>query len=222
MHENDPYKHPLSAHQEFSSMDTTRTKGGINASRSSFRDLPSHTWYAAQTTPPNNKQLNFDIAKDFWYNGQGKVIVNYEGSYDHLWTLEFGARQQGWLAYLNGMFGQGYGAIDIWLYNSKYDMEEPTVRGDITITLEHKHKKWNESVNFPAATQLGTHMHKFFKSFEWWKLQPCFDDQTYLAVSSAWYSGATICNDTYVVYFYNKTTDTGNLNGLEQGKTYAA
>ncbi len=220
MHEYDPYKHPLTGHQEFSSMD--QKNGGINASQSSFRDIPGHNWYAAQTTPPNNKQLDFAIAKDFWYNGQGKVIVNYEGAYDHLWTLEFGARQQGWLAYLNGMFGQGYGAIDIWLFRSKYDMEKPSVRGDVTITLEDKRVKWWDSVHFPAATQLGVHMQRFFKTFAWWKLQPCFDDQKYLSAPSAWYSGATIGNDTYVVYFYNKTTDTGTLNSMEPGKTYRA
>jgi len=225
MNEYDPYKHPLTAHQEYASMTAPL---GVNATTSAFRDVVGHSWYGVQWTPSNNSQLDFTIPKDYWVNGQGKPIVNYEGSYDHLWTLEFGARQQGWTAYLNGMFGQGYGAEDIWLYNSSYDMDTDSVRGDVTITVKDKQTKWDTSINFPAATQLGTYMHKFFDSFEWWRLEPCFEDvkgehvAMYDATGVSWYSAATIGNQTYVAYFYNKTTTTGKLVNLENGRTYTA
>ncbi|MHB1484973.1 MAG: apiosidase-like domain-containing protein [Saccharofermentanales bacterium] len=208
-------KHPASAHQE-------AVVYGTNATNSAFRNVPGHSWYAVQWSPPSNSQIDFKPLEDFWNNGQGKPIVNYEGSYDHLWTLEFGARQQGWTAYLNGMFGQGYGAEDIWLYNSTYDMENDSVRGDVIITVKDKQIKWYDSINLPSATQLGTHMHKFFDTFEWWKLKPCFNDpdMKYIYFPTWGYSAATISNQTYVAYFYNKTIATGMLLGLATGKTY--
>lgn len=210
IHKYDAYNHPQTAHQEFAS-----TNGdGTIASNSSFRDLPGHSWYAAQWSPAKNAQLDFNIPKDFWFNGQGKPAVNYEGCFDHLWTLEFGARMQGWTAYLNGMFGSGYGAEDIWLYNSTYDIDKPTIRDGITITVADKQIKWNASVNLNSAYQLG-YMHKFFNLIEWWTLTPRFDDSTWFSNNGSWYSIASNNNDLYVAYFYNNTNrNTGTLNNL--------
>ena len=197
------------AHQEFSA-----TSGdGAAASNSSFRDLPGHTWYGAQWAPAKNAQLDFIIPKDFWTNGQGKPVVNYEGLYDHLWTLEFGARMQGWTAYLNGMCGIGYGVEDIWLYNSTYDIDKPTVRDGITITTTDKQIKWYDSVNLNSANQMG-YMRNFFNSFDWWNLTPRFDNVDWFSNDSSFYSVASKGNDIYVAYFYNATKSTGILKGL--------
>jgi len=222
MYEIDPYKHPLTAHQEGASM--TPAKTGINASQSSFRDVVGHTWYGVQWKWDSANQINFALPKDYWFNGQGKVIINYESLYDHLATLEFGARQQGYVSFLNGMYGYGYGAEDIWLLNSNYKMDADTVMKDYTVTIQDKKVKWYDSINFPVATQLGKYMHDFFNSMEWWKLEPCFDDpqSQHIAIFSAFYSAATIGNQTYVVYLYNKTANAGNITGLESGKTYTA
>jgi len=194
---------------------------GVNASTSSFRDIVGHTWYAAQWKQP---KIDFHIPKDFWENGQGKVVINYESFYDHLAAFESAARQQGWTSYLNGMFGYGYGVQDIWLLNSTYKMNEDTKVGDYTVTIEDKKIEWYDSIKLPVGNQLGQHMRNFFASFEWWKLVPCFDDPElkYIGIYSGYYSAATIGNETYVAYFYNKTTATGNLCGLEPGKTYTA
>ena len=210
IHKYDAYHHPQTAHQEFAS-----TSGdGTVASNSSFRDLPGHSWYAAQWSPAKNSQLDFNIPKDFFNNGEEKPAVNYEGLYDHLWTLEFGARMQGWTAYLNGMYGIGYGAEDIWLYNSTYDIDKPTERDGIVITVADKQIKWNESVNLNSAYQVG-YMHKFFDLIEWWNLTPRFDDSAWFSNNGSWYSIASNNNDLYVAYFYNNTNrNTGTLKNL--------
>uniref|UniRef100_UPI0032177AEE DUF5060 domain-containing protein n=1 Tax=uncultured Draconibacterium sp. TaxID=1573823 RepID=UPI0032177AEE len=203
----DPYKHPLSAHMEHTSFTI--------ASQSAFRDLPGHTWFAPQWSPIRNGLLNFDIPKDFWLNGQEKPVVNYEGFYDHLWTNEFGARMQGWTAFLNGMFGHGYGAIDIWLYNSTYDMDKPSILHGITVTVADKQTKWTESLEFKSAYQMG-YMREFFNAIDWWKLTPRFDDADWYRNDGAWYSLATINSDVYVVYFYNNINKkTGTLKNME-------
>jgi len=216
IHRYDAYKHPLSAHQEYASIGGQ----GTIASTSSFRNLPSHSWFAAQWSPAKNAQLDFNIPRDFLINGQGKPAINYEGSYDHLWTNEFGARMQGWTAYLNGMFGIGYGAEDIWYYNSKFDIDKASVISGITITVDEKKIKWPESVELPSAYQMN-YLHQFFKNMEWWKLTPRFDDATYFNNDSSFYSLASVGRDCYVIYFYNKSLNTGTLKGVENKKYVA-
>lgn len=202
----DPYKHPQTAHQEY----VTYT----DASNSSFKNLLGHSWWAVQWGPKKNGQLDFNIPKDYWINGQGKPTVLYEGLYDHLWTNEFGARMQGWTAFLNGMCGYGYGAEDIWLYDSTYDIDKPTVRDGITISVADKQIKWAESVNLNSAKQMG-YMHNFFNSIDWWNLIPRFDDPSWFTNDNSWYSIASKDNDLYVVYFYNNINrNTGVLKNL--------
>ncbi|MDD4774106.1 MAG: DUF5060 domain-containing protein [Eubacteriales bacterium] len=212
IHKYDPYQSPLTAHQEYSSIDTIH---GINASRSAFRDLPGHKWYAAQWSPSLNAQLDFNLPRDFYINGQDKPVVNYEGRYDYLWTKHFGARVQGWTAFLNGMCGYGYGAIDIWLYKSTYNIDVPSDDGIDIITPEDKATLWSESVNFETAYQMG-YMRDFFESHLWHKLEPRFDDKSWIApAKDALYSLASDGNNMYVCYFYNRSRGTAVINGLQ-------
>ena len=211
IYKHDPYKHPLTAHQMYSTVDGDK---GVCCSTSSFRNIEGHTWYGIQWGPALSNKPDFRLTRDFWYNGQGKVTVNYEGRYDHLWTKHLGARVQGWTAYLNGMFGHGYGAIDIWLYKSKYDIDRTSNDGVDEITPADKQLKWSDSVHFESAYQMG-YMRSFFEKIEWHKLVPRFDDAAWCGIMSAFYSLATIDNDVYVAYFYNRTQDTGVLRGLD-------
>jgi len=234
VHEYDPYPQPGTAHMEFMGNqpepkvlppvnERPKYGYGVLASTSSFRQVPGHTWYAVQWTPPHDSGINWPPVKDFWENGQGQPVVNYEGSYDHLWTLNEGARQQGWTAYLNGMFGHGYGAVDIWYHDSQYDMDKDSVRGTVTVTVAQKQTKWTNSVDFPSATELGVHLKNFFTTLEWWKLTPRFGDPGWFkAENSAGYSLATIDSDVYVLYLYNwAATTTGVLRHL-RNTLYAA
>lgn len=211
----DPYRSPMSAHQEYASMDAIH---GVNASRSSFRDRPGHSWYAAQWSPSLASLLDFNIVRDFFNNGQGKPVVNYEGRYDYLWTKHFGARVQGWTAFLNGMCGYGYGAADIWLYKSTYNADVTSDDGVNKITPEDKSVFWNESVLFETAYQMG-YMRSFFESIVWYRLTPRFDDSAWIIPKTdTLYSLATDGSDMYVCYFYNRSGNTAELYGLQNAE----
>lgn len=204
----DPYKHPLTAHMEYAS---TTDPDGTVASTSSFKGIAGHNWFAAKWTPGKSNQIDFRVPKDFW--NSNKLTVNYEGAYDFLWTKEFGSRAQGWIAFLNGMSGYGYGAIDIWYYNSDFDMETDSIRDGDVITVADKQTKWNISVDFQTAIHLG-YMKSFFNNIAWWNMTPRFDDTGWFVSNGGFYSLATISNNTYIAYFYNKTISTGTLKGM--------
>lgn len=174
----DAYRHPISAHQE--------NTGATRASNSAFRGVPGHNWFAAQWSPQLDGQLDFGVPKDYWFNGGGKVAVNYEGRYENLWTKNFGARVQGWTAFLNGMYGYGYGCADIWLYQSTYDTDTISRDGIDTVTPADKAVPWPQSVEFETAYQLG-YMKNFLNSVSWQNLTPRFDDR-------AWSSPDTFYN----------------------------
>lgn len=209
----DPMKHPITAHQE----STYYTK----ASDSSFRDLTGHVWYGAQWSPELTDQVRFATPKDFWNNGQNKPVILYESLYDYLWTNHFGARAEGWLAFLNGMYGYGYGAIDIWYYHSTYDMDTDSNQHGILITAQDKKAPWSDSVDYESAWQTG-YMSDFFYNLEWWKLTPRFDDTDWFRRRGrCLYSVASDGNDTYVLYFYGSASNlTGTVNGMDKDATY--
>jgi len=209
VHNYDPYNHPQTAHQE----NTTSTR----AKNSSFTELSGHDCFAAQWSPELRGRLNFNVPKEYWQ--AGKLTFNYEGRYENLWTKEFGARAQGWIAYLNGMFGYGYGAVDIWLYNSTYDTDTTSDDGIDKITPEDKAIKWETSMNFATSVQMG-YMRSFFEGLDWWELVPRFDSKDYFAPDkSVYYSMASIDRREIVMYFYNtKNNSTGTLSGLDDGE----
>jgi hypothetical protein len=216
---NDPYRHPLTAHQEATSY--------TNASKSEFKKLEAHTWFGVQWSPALDRSPDFAVPKDYWHNGGGKPAINYEGLYDYFWTGHFGARAQGWISYLNGMYGYGYGAIDLWLYQCTWDMDATRFDGVEYITPEDKATPWTESLYFETADQLG-HMQRFWEEIEWWKFTPCFDDRCrFIPGWSPWwrpwkatatsFSVASDGNNAYVAYFYQPTRSTGLLRGLNCG-----
>lgn len=207
----DPYKHPATAHQENASV--------VTASNSIYRDMKEHTWYAPQWKDyvrDTKKMYSFSVPKDYWENGQGKPVVNYEGCYEGFYTDRMGARAQGWLAFLNGMYGHGYGAAGIW--NDIYALNDYgtgyLITGDNPgVNFDKYYKTWDQGINMKGADDLGL-MKKFLESVGWWELTPRFDDGSWSDLSSSWYALASRSNVTYVAYFYNSTTLTGTLKGM--------
>ncbi len=246
---NNPYKlvaeyiakydylsHPLTAHQENSGTTAAYGNGdgatdkckvyNKDAMPSCFRDVKEHNFYAAQWTPDKTKQSSFSREKDFWYNSQGKPVINYEGQYCYLWTKNFGARMQGWTAFLNGMYGYGWGGHDTWSYLNIYDEENDSSDGVDTITSEEKiNATWQDSLEYKSSYQVG-YMRNFLEKGEWYNLIPRFNNLAYFApCTNVYYTYASNENNTeIVVYFYSFTDEnvaeknnTWNYGGLKTG-----
>ena len=225
LYKYDPYKNPISAHQEGSYFYPIKsTSNYTTASNSAFRDVQGHTWWATQWKANLNSAFDYSALKDFWNNGQGKPIVSYEANYEGLWTNEYGARAQAYVALLNGMCGHGYGAIDIWFYNSSYDMATPTTMNGITISVETKKTPWSTSVEYAAGYQMG-YMRKFFERFQWCKLTPAFDNSQIFTAQASHFSLSYINNDLYIAYIFDGiaktgTTKTGSIKNLDKNAQY--
>lgn len=224
LYQYDPYRHPISAHQENAGC-VTRTGNGKKVQASLFQNVPGHTWYAVQWARRLDQPFDLSVPKDFWNDGQGKPAILYEGKYCYLWTKDFGARAQGWYAYLTGLYGYGYGAEDIWLYQSTYDMNTTSRHDGVsTVTPEDKAIKWSEALELPSAIQMG-HLKKFLIEHEWWKLVPEFSGEEMRFVPESgkvFYVGAHEQSKRFVFYFYSTGTETGSLENLAPGRVVTA
>ena len=223
LYQYDPYRHPISAHQE-NAGHVTRTGNGKNVHASLFQNVPGHTWYAVQWSHPLNEPFNLSVPQNFWNDGQGKPAILYEGKYCYLWTKDFGARAQGWYAYLTGLYGYGYGAEDIWLYQSTYDMNTTSRHDGVsTVTPEDKAIKWSEALELPSAIQMG-YLKKFLTEREWWKLVPEFSggEMRFTPGAKVFYVAAHEQAKRFVFYFYSTGTETGTLENLAPGRVVTA
>ena len=213
----DVYSHPLSAHQE--NADCTAAYGnGSNvqeeqtvyqpkASASAFRDVPAHSFYAAQWSPILYGNDESGIPKDYWYNAQGKPVINYEGRYCYLWTKNFGARVQGWTAYLNGMYGCSWGGQDTWSYLNPYGEDQDSDDGVDVITAEEKSAAtWRDALDYPSSYQV-CYMRSFLEDGNWWELIPRFDNRAYFIPDDRVISVCAVnqAQTEYVLYFYSFT-----------------
>lgn len=221
IHKHDSYCHPLSGHQE-SNVHTTVTGAGwkddasIGRGESIFMSeevakRTGHNWWAAQWTPQLLEPVEPELIRDYW--NSPRPAVNYEGRYCGLWTKDFGSRVQGWAAYLSGFFGYGYGAIDIWLYNSSFEISSPSYDYVDTITVADKLKPWCESIEYPSANQM-KFLRSYMEAFDWWNLVPVLSDEPDFKADAIAYASAKTA-DRYVLYFFNQDVVTGTLNCLE-------
>ena len=228
IHKYDCYNHPLSGHQENSWCTTVTGRGtgaedrdGDGASVFASDDVArrtGHSWWAVQWSPSLTGPVDPELVRDYWETS--RVSVNYEGRYCGLWTKDFGARAQGWISFLSGFFGYGYGAIDIWLYKSDYDVNTESFDGIDHITPADKLKPWSESIEYPSANQMG-HLRSFMESFDWWNLTPVLKDEKAFKADASGYVYARL-SGTHVFYFFSKEIATGEIADIQAGKTLQA
>ncbi|MBR5661449.1 MAG: DUF4038 domain-containing protein [Bacteroidales bacterium] len=226
IHKYDCYSHPLSGHQENSWYTTVSGKGTGASDRdgdgaSVFRSeevakRTGHNWWAAQWSPSLTGPVDPGLVRDYWESS--RPAVNYEGRYCGLWTKDFGSRVQGWISFLSGFFGYGYGAIDIWLYRSDYDVNTESFDGVEHITPADKMKPWSESIEYPSAIQMG-YLRSFMESFDWWNLTPVLNDEEAFKADASGYVYART-SDTHVLYFFSKETTTGEITDIQAGNTF--
>jgi len=228
IHKYDTYAHPLTGHQEHYARTTVTGKGtdperASSGGRSAFlsdevTEKTGHTWYASQWSTPLSNRVNLEIVKDY-YNSY-KVAVDYESAYCNQDTKDFGARVRGWIAYLSGFFGYGYGVRDIWYYKTRYQSDTTKNDGYEEITPEDKKIKWFDALELKSGYQV-CYMKEFFEKLEWWKLVPDCTQEYFTPDEKALYACASIGNETAVIYLYNRTADTGVLRGLEKNSDYS-
>ena len=216
----DPYTQPLTAHQQ-STGDTVAYGNGrgtnerlfpyyLNGAASTFREVSAHTFYAAQWSPSLTERSGYYSERDYWYNGQGKPVVNYEGRYCYLWTKNFGSRMQGWASFLTGMCGYGWGGQDTWSYLNAFDEDKTQTDGVDTITSEEKkNATWQDSLEYPSSYQVG-YMRQFLEKATWYELVPRFDNCSYFAPCLDVYSfcASNKDNTKMVVYLYSYSDET--------------
>lgn len=216
----DPYAHPVTAHQE-STGDTVAYGSGLGtgeikmiwypgAQPSAFRKVAAHTMYASQWHPNLTKRDDYMSARDYWYNGQGKPVVNYEGLYCYLWTKNFGARAQGWASYLTGLYGCSWGGQPTWAYLNGFDRDNPSDDGvDIIRPEEKQAATWQDAMEYPSSYQVG-YMREFMEQLEWYNLIPRFNNWAYFVPASNVYAycASNKKNTEMVVYFYSFTDPT--------------
>ncbi len=226
----DAYNHPLTGHQEGAGHTTVTGESTGNVSPNGNKGQSvfysdevtkktGHDWWGSQWGFDYNSAKYFTIAKEYW--ASPKVAVMYEGKYCNLWTGNFGARAQGWLAYLNGFYGYGYGAQDIWSYGNSYSTTNSSNDGYETITVETKKIRWSETIELVSGYQVG-YMRQFFEKLEWWKLVPDFNTKNYFNSTNVMrYVAAHDDNNTYVVYMFDcVNTHTGTLKKMDTNATY--
>lgn len=225
IHAADPYSHPLSGHQE-NAVNTSVTGGGVEVDASQadgngasaflsedVSERTGHSWWAAQWSPPLFEMTRPEVVRDYW--SSDRPAVNYEGRYCGLWTLDFGSRAQGWISFLSGFCGYGYGAADIWLYHGNFDMDTTSFDGVESITPEQKATPWQEALEYPSALQM-KYLRNLLESFDWWNLTPVIPGDPVFQDAS----GAAVYAHTprvHLLYFYGKNTRTGRISTLKSG-----
>lgn len=217
LNQYDPYDHPVTAHQE-STGDTVAYGNGLGtgevhmiwypgAQPSAFRNIKAHTMYAAQWHPHLTQRDDYMSARDFWYNGQGKPAINYEGLYCYLWTKNFGARAQAWASYLTGLYGCSWGGQPTWAYNNSFQIDISSDDGVDLIRPEEKQAAaWQDALAYPSSDQMG-YMRSFMEQIEWYNLLPRFNNWAYFVPAAnvyAYFAGNK-ANTEMVVYFYSFT-----------------
>ncbi len=207
---HDAYDHPATCHQEEWSY--TRVEN------SAFNKMEGYSWYAAQYNTPFKSAPDWERLREYWNNPGSLPVVNYEGRYDHLWTGTYGARAQGWMAFMNGQVGYGYGVQPLWAIWASGTMSETWVGADEWGEFEQDFT-WLEALRTEAGEQV-TYMKDYLSAYEWWRLTPCFDRSYFFVPGRTPCVVSHIDSDLYIGYCYgtyNKKEQLGRLTAMKNG-----
>lgn len=206
--ENDGYHHPLTAHME----NTSSTR----ASNSWWVNKLYHKWWGVQWQRDLKDNLAV-IGKEFW-NAGPKPSVLYESAYEGFWTDAKGAREAGYDAFQNGMYGYGYGANGVW--SDLYSKDPVDYGTDYEMPV--RFMSWYDGANLEGANQL-TYLKRFYTAIKWWALIPRFQDTEWSSFVDK--SQCYLASDgqrTFVVYFTNIVRATGEIRNMEKNVNYSA
>lgn len=109
------------------------------------------------------------------------------------------------MAYLNGMYGYGWGGQDTWSYLNPYGENEDSDDGVDTVTADEKQAAtWRDALDYPSTYQAG-YMRSFLEDGKWWELIPRFDDEGWFMPHGGVYGLCAANEDRseIVLYFYS-------------------
>lgn len=189
----DAYHQPITAHGANNCL--------LTAENSVWKDKPYHTWFGLQ---PQDNALNDTFYMRQFYD-LDKPAICYETGYEGLWSTQAQALGAGYKAYLNGMCGYGYGAQGVW--NDDYAPDDWMRYGD--------YYRWFDALHFEGGKKL-IYCRRFFESFEWWKLEPHFDDDSWSNFRQNEKKAlASIGTHTFVAFLFDETLSSGVLRHLD-------
>lgn len=210
----DGYDHPQGAHQFV-----------VDVNNSYVKDLDEkqswHEFYALQGGhgPTFTSKNHYE---GYWNNtrsGSVKPYIETEANYEDIICGGFNgydaSRIAAWKANLSGSYGFTYGATGVWANNY-------STAGNTGWLGSFSYEPWYMGLDKPGSFEM-TYLASFFKYVDFSSLVPRFNntgysnltDETKLVASSE-------DGNTYVAYFFNATTTTGELRGLNADEKYSA
>lgn len=212
--EVDGYNHPQGAHMFVISSD--------NSFAHDLDEQPWHEFWALQSGHAAIIQSK-EFYEGYWNNtnseGKIKPYIETEANYEDITCGGFNgydaSRISAWKANLLGSYGFTYGATGIWANNY-------STAGNTGWYGSFSFEPWYMGLDKPGSYEM-TYLRNFFEYVDFSKLVPRFNDESYSSlISENKLVSSSDDGSTYVAYFYNAGLSTGELRGLDNGKTYSA
>ena len=209
----DGYNHPGSAHQY--------PLPAENEFVERLGNEPWHDFYALQGGHGAEIPKKA-VYESYWNNtraGRAKPFVETEANYEDIICGTFNgydaSRISAWKANLCGSCGFTYGATGVWANNY-------STAGNTGWLGTFSYEPWYMGIDKPGSFEM-KYMADFFGYVGFSRLVPRFNDAAFSDLADEDKVVASSDNaDTYVAYFYNRSTGTGVLRGLDRAAWYVA
>ncbi len=161
--------------------------------------------------------------KSYYYNPSKTVkpIIEGEANYEDIncggFTGYDAARMCAWKALICGCAGFTYGASGVWI--DAYSLSSNACYG---ATTSYSYDLWYTGINKPGSFDM-TYLRRFFENLpDWQSLVPRFTDRGYADFMNGDEKSlaSTDDNRTFVCYFCNENTTTGNIKKLDRTLLY--